>query len=257
MSPHVNGRLIATSIDHFASTEPSKLIAAYPVSNNLRAGFRDVTVKDFANAINSLTTFIEPRLGYSGNFDVAAYFGPMDMRYHFVVIALVKLGWVGLMSAPRNSALIHGHFFESTACRPVLHIREVDLTTMMKQKDLEGLSLFEIPTLDELLWSQDASGPQQYLLREYLEEARHDPFLILHSSGSTGLPKPIWTRNSYLMALERHLQYGPQYGKMEKTLIAITATPGRMFAPLPLWHASGQSSTFWVQSVLGNEHVYV
>ena len=53
-----------------------------------------------------------------------------------------------------------------------------------------SMSTFEVPELEELL-------TQRYPLYEYsktFEEAKHEPLAVMHTSGTTGTPKPvIWT----------------------------------------------------------------
>lgn len=58
----------------------------------------------------------------------------------------------------------------------------------LQHRDMQVLDL---PELDELL---DAEEAKQYPYTKTFEEAIEDPFCLLHTSGSTGLPKPIsWT----------------------------------------------------------------
>ena len=50
---------------------------------------------------------------------------------------------------------------------------------------------FQVAELNDLL---SATGVQPYLYEKTFEEAKHDPIVISHTSGTTGMPKPfIWT----------------------------------------------------------------
>lgn len=54
-----------------------------------------------------------------------------------------------------------------------------------------AMRILHLPGTDELL---DAAGTEHYAYNKTFEEAAYDPFCVLHTSGSTGLPKPIaWT----------------------------------------------------------------
>lgn len=56
---------------------------------------------------------------------------------------------------------------------------------------LRAMRILHLPGIDELL---DAAGTEHYAYTKTFEEAAYDPFCVLHTSGSTGLPKPIaWT----------------------------------------------------------------
>ncbi|MCJ1433652.1 hypothetical protein MMC27_003016 [Xylographa pallens] len=50
------------------------------------------------------------------------------------------------------------------------------------------MKVLDLPELDELL---DAEATEPYLYNKLFDEALQDPFCLLHTSGSTGLPKPI------------------------------------------------------------------
>ena len=50
------------------------------------------------------------------------------------------------------------------------------------------MTLLQLPLLDELL---DATSTEPFPYTKTFEEARNDPFCLLHTSGTTGVPKPI------------------------------------------------------------------
>jgi len=53
------------------------------------------------------------------------------------------------------------------------------------------MRILEMPGVDELL---DASVTEPFPYDKTFEEAMNDPFCVLHTSGTTGVPKPIsWT----------------------------------------------------------------
>lgn len=56
---------------------------------------------------------------------------------------------------------------------------------LLKQRDMQVLDL---PELDELL---AVEGAEPYPFYKTFDEASQEPFCLLHTSGSTGLPKPI------------------------------------------------------------------
>lgn len=61
------------------------------------------------------------------------------------------------------------------------------------------MRVLEIAELDSLL-SKEPVAPNPYT--KSFEDAASDPFLVLHTSGSTGLPKPIIWKNSLLSTLD-------------------------------------------------------
>jgi acyl-coenzyme A synthetase/AMP-(fatty) acid ligase len=55
----------------------------------------------------------------------------------------------------------------------------------------KSMKVLEMPGVDELL---DVELTEPFLYDKTFERARDDPFCLLHTSGTTGVPKPIsWT----------------------------------------------------------------
>lgn len=69
------------------------------------------------------------------------------------------------------------------------------------------------------------------------EEGEWDPFSVLHTSGSTGLPKPIIVRQG-MVAVADALQNLPSW-KGEKIATVQWAEAKRIFVPMPLFHMAG------------------
>jgi acyl-coenzyme A synthetase/AMP-(fatty) acid ligase len=49
------------------------------------------------------------------------------------------------------------------------------------------LKVLKVPSIHDLLNGKTSPYP----FTKTFEEAKHEPFLVLHTSGSTGMPKPI------------------------------------------------------------------
>ena len=86
-------RLFPVMIDNIAESDPDKAWASIPVSSTLSDGYRDVSFKSFANAINRAAWFLESSFGRSANFTTVAYIGKPDMRYHVFSMAAAKTGY--------------------------------------------------------------------------------------------------------------------------------------------------------------------
>lgn len=91
------------------------------------------------------------------------------------------------------------------------------------------MSTFEVLELEELL-------TQRYPLHEYsktFEEAKLEPLVVLHTSGTTGTPKPvIWTHEwADSFGAERYLEPPEGFECMDRCLKG-----SRIFSLLPPFH---------------------
>ena len=91
-------QLLNHLVDGMASVRPESVWAKIPRDSfSYEAGYRKVTYKLMANAVNGLAWWIEDNFGRSKSFETLAYFGGWDPRYVFLLLAAVKVGYkVGL-----------------------------------------------------------------------------------------------------------------------------------------------------------------
>ncbi len=87
-------RLLASVIDSYAINDPERIWASAPLDDDdLTKGFRDITYKDFANAINHASWWLlEKTAAAAPVFQTLAYAGPKDLRYPILALAAVKCG---------------------------------------------------------------------------------------------------------------------------------------------------------------------
>ena len=104
----------------------------------------------------------------------------------------LHFSWQALFLSPKNN--VEGALAVLNAAKCDIWIRPHGQATLplveafTKQKSMTTL---ELPSLDELL---DAETTEPFPFIKTFEEAVHEPFCITHTSGTTGVPKPIsWT----------------------------------------------------------------
>lgn len=87
--------LLPTIVDHLSGSKPDALYAEYPVSPwTYNEGYRQITYRDFANAINGVAWWLQKTLGQGNNREVLTYMGPNDIRYPALVLGAAKAGYV-------------------------------------------------------------------------------------------------------------------------------------------------------------------
>ena len=88
------GDLVPNIVDHRAKDEPDMLYAEYPVSTlSYEEGYRKITYRDFANAINGIAWWLQEVLGPGQDFEALAYIGPNDLRYPALILGAAKAGY--------------------------------------------------------------------------------------------------------------------------------------------------------------------
>ena len=126
--------------------------------------------------------------------------GPSNLDYVVNIYALGRLGYTSFLISPRLPATIVATLLASTNARILVHSpsnQQLALTT----STLADFSLRTLPILqrseydrhDSTIYSVDRGvNPLEEQQRQYI---------ILHSSGSTGLPKPVPYTNANLITI--------------------------------------------------------
>ncbi len=96
----------------------------------------------------------------------------------------------------------------------------------------------QIPDFRSFLDGQDRVA---YPYRKSFSEGRYDPFAILHTSGSTGVPQPVVLALGTLAAVDAY-QLTPSFGGNET--IGPPRRGKRLLLGFPLFHAAGLQFMF-------------
>ena len=92
-----------------------------------------------------------------------------------------------------------------------------------------------IRTFDEWLAQESVD---HYPYEKSFEEAAHDPFIVIHTSGSTGLPKPITLYHGGLATPDAHHLMPTLDGYHPELITPKAQRPICIFATLPPFHVS-------------------
>lgn len=92
-----------------------------------------------------------------------------------------------------------------------------------------------IRTFDEWLAQESVA---HYPYEKTFEEAANDPFIVIHTSGSTGLPKPITLRHGGLATPDAHHVMPSSDGYDPAVVLHTGQGHPRVFVTLPPFHVS-------------------
>lgn len=79
---------------------------------------------------------------------------------------------------------------------------------------------------------------EHYPYNKTFEEGAHDPFIVIHTSGSTGLPKPITVHHGGLVSVDAHRLLPTFDGFQPLLKLSEIRSPERVFVRFPPFHVS-------------------
>ena len=138
-----------------------------------------------------------------------------------------------LFLSPRNSLEGQLHIIDTMKCK-TFAIPSVQLPTVHLITEARNLRHLAVPELED--WLSGPSAPPRPFTKSF-EEVRHEPMVMLHSSGTTGLPKPVGYTHGCLAAQQSLLR--PPVKDRGSYVMELASRAARLFNAFPLFHAGG------------------
>jgi acyl-CoA synthetase (AMP-forming)/AMP-acid ligase II len=238
--PHIENHVLIKLIENIATEDPERPFLYIPSTEKAQDGWKPFTFLQLNNAINYLAHSLSNTITRSPDdeeFPTIAYIGPNDLRYSIILFACIKAGFKALFISPRNTAAVQLSLFEVTHCH-ALYCTE-SLKPMMKpcldQREMKAV------TIDSVEHFLNVSSPP-FPYDKTIDQSRWDPLVVLHTSGSTGIPKPIVARQGTFYALENMLRQGPFNGC--PFAMADWGEKGtKILLSMPMFHGAGVYAT--------------
>lgn len=138
-----------------------------------------------------------------------------------------------LFTSPRYSVLAQANLMRLVDCKTML-VPEERLPVVDSILEEYKMQRLQIPRLDELL---EHTHPDYPFDRSF-SDARNEPLVVLHTSGTTGLPKPIiWTHDWAASFGGQRLLTSPPGFELSDALLLRT----RILSLMPPFHVSHSS----------------
>ncbi|KAF2154527.1 hypothetical protein K461DRAFT_310975 [Myriangium duriaei CBS 260.36] len=158
-------RLMPQLLDRTALDHPNRILYSVALFENGRRDFQHITALTLARAVDKTAGWLRSQIGETRSIQPVGYIGPQASSCNI---------WV----APSESSV------------PPL------ITQILTQRSMKVLQL---PEVEDLL-AVDHSDYFPYT--KTFEEAAHEPFCMLHTSGTTGVPKPISWSNGLIGTMD-------------------------------------------------------
>ncbi|KAI1268145.1 hypothetical protein F5Y18DRAFT_442588 [Xylariaceae sp. FL1019] len=193
-SAHYGTRLIPQILDDLASAEPDRTLYSVAKSSDISQGFRDVSARAFTKAVDKTAWLLRRKLGENPEIRAVGYIGPHDLRQILLTYACIKANCTALFLSPKNS--IEGALAVLEAAKCNIWVNPAGAKPAQLVNDLmqqRPMQVIDLPELNELLPEAESETEivERFPYTKCWEDAINDPFCMLHTSGSTGLPKPL------------------------------------------------------------------
>lgn len=201
---------LPSAVDKLAVEVPDNVWVKIPSSSSdvQNLIWHDFTWRQFSSAVDLMARWIDDHLGQAaspshGN-EVITYTAVNDIRYPIVMLAGLKAGYKTLLSSPRNSFDGHTSLIKAAECHKLLYSKELGAQAQQVAESFDGrLRIAQVPDLEDIITATNATGgrpPYNSRCPDIMDD--QDTVVILHSSGTTGLPKPVYIKAGVLAVAE-------------------------------------------------------
>jgi acyl-CoA synthetase (AMP-forming)/AMP-acid ligase II len=230
-------QLLPQVLDRIAAEDPHHpigIIADPGTMPNLT--FTSLSSSQMANAVNFTSQWLCQLLD-KDPYETIAFMGVQDYRYWIMVLAAMKSGHPLLFASPRNAIVNNVSLLNATNCDVVFYSgggSPLEAHVKGIQNTISGLRIHEIPSLEQMI----ADESDHYPYNKTFDEAKNDTVLFLHTSGSTGNPKPIQINNAFLARVDCDSLIPVPPGKV-LAASNLAKKKGLTYLGAPLFHISG------------------
>lgn len=240
----IGKRLLPHVVERFAAEDPKYIVSMIAKSSSTQPGnmeFTTISISQLANAMDFMAHWLTARLE---NCEMSpqgpiAYIGLQDPRYTIIALAAIKIGHPVVIPGTRNAISNTAHILNETNCRVLFCARELLETCQLLEKMVNGVQIFEVPSLEEMI----SQPPKDFPFKKSWGEVADEAAVIIHTSGSTGIPKPIYVTHRYISSMDKFSEAPVPDGRILASTTLVK--PGsKLFVGTNFYHLSGLDRAF-------------
>ncbi|TGO25778.1 hypothetical protein BPAE_0073g00440 [Botrytis paeoniae] len=179
-------RLIPHILEEEARENPQRIIAMVAKTSDISEGFDEVNAGQFLRGVDFLAHWIDSYKSKSSSMETFAFIGSQDFRYPIIEIACMKTGNPLLLPRAGNALANTVSLLTVTKSTKLFYTSQYSDLAARIVEVLPTLERHEIPTLQEIITTKS----KPYLYTKNWDAHKDEIALIVHTSGSTGAPKP-------------------------------------------------------------------
>lgn len=176
-------------------------IVSYPSAGINYVDYSITQLDSYAyNAAQHYATLLPQRSSSAQTPEVVALLGASNLDYVISILAIIKLGHTVLFLSPRISREAHVSLLERTKCRAILvNEQQRNVAQTLQQLDVPELKIHDMASAN--VYSVPLDPAQSTRLDRHLDPKQETKYVnwIIHSSGSTSLPRPVFLTHKALI----------------------------------------------------------
>ncbi|CAG7559788.1 unnamed protein product [Fusarium equiseti] len=240
--PEYGRRLIPQILDRLALADPDRIVYSIASFYDDKPSFRDITAREFTKAVDKTACWLNGQLKGDASLlskvQALGYIGPHDIRHVLLTFGAVKAGCAALFLSPKNNVTGALAVLNASDCKIWVKPKEQPMFPLLDGILQEKyMKILELPSIDELL---DVESTEPFPFDKTFESSKNEPFCILHTSGTTGVPKPILWSHALIGTMDAVRLLPPTEGDGGLDPWLNNWNPGdRIYSSFPMSHGAG------------------
>lgn len=243
-------RLLPTILQEEALRDPQRVVAMVARSSDISKGFDKLTTGQFLHAVNYTAHWMDSQIGNSSTPETIAFVGLQDFRYPIMDIAAMKTGNPLLLASPRNALVNTISLLTATNCSKLFYASHYSELAATLFGAIPDLKTFEIPSIQEMT----TKNTEPYPYTKSWEAHKDEIALVIHTSGSTGAPKPMKCSHAYLNGFIHNSTLFPDVPGRVTAGFKLLGKDNLLLCGCSFFHGSGLVASF-TTIALGSTYV--